>query len=59
MLRMPLPGIGVEIPLTPEMLLREVVVELLLDLDEDSMALASAIEIFAFALAKLVSQTLI
>ena len=33
-------------------LLREVV-------DEDSTALASAIETFAFALAKLVSQTLI
>ncbi len=41
-----------------EMLLREVA-PALLDIDEDSMALASAIETFAFGLAKLVVQTLI
>ena len=42
-----------------EMLLRGVASRLLEDVDEDSTALASAIETFAFALAKLVSQTLI
>ena len=43
-----------------EMLLRGVASRLLLeDVDEDSTALASAIETFAFALAKLVVQTLI
>ena len=43
-----------------EMLLRGVTSRLLLeDVDEDSTALASAIETFAFALAKLVVQTLI
>ena len=41
------------------MLLRDVASELLEDVDEDSTALASAIETFAFALAKLVQQTLI
>ena len=43
----------------PETLLREVAPGLLFDIDEDSMALASAIETFAFGLAKLVVQTLI
>ncbi len=42
-----------------EMLLRDVAPRLLEDVDEDSIALASAIETFAFALAKLVLQTLI
>ena len=42
-----------------EMLLRDVASRLLEDVDEDSTALASAIETFAFALAKLVVQTLI
>ena len=42
-----------------EMLLREVAPWLVDDVDEDSIALASAIETFAFALAKLVVQTLI
>lgn len=42
-----------------EMLLRGVALKLLEDVDEDSTALASAIETFAFALAKLVLQTLI
>ena len=43
-----------------EMLLRGVASRLLLeDVDEDSTALASAIETFAFALAKLLVQTLI
>lgn len=42
-----------------EMLLRDVASRLLEDVDDDSTALASAIETFAFALAKLVVQTLI
>ena len=42
-----------------EMLLRVATTRLLEDVDEDSTALASAIETFAFALAKLVLQTLI
>ena len=42
-----------------KMLLRGVALELLEDVDEDSTALASAIETFAFALAKFVSQMLI
>ena len=42
-----------------EMLLRGVASELLEDVEEDSTALASAFETFAFALAKLVTQTLI
>ena len=44
-----------------EMLLRDVALRLLddVDEDEDSTALASAFETFAFALAKLVLQTLI
>ena len=42
-----------------EMLLRAVASRLLEDVEEDSTALASAIETFAFALAKLVTQTLI
>lgn len=42
-----------------EMLLRDVTSRLLEDVDEFSTALASAFETFAFALAKLVSQTLI
>ena len=42
-----------------EMLLRDVASRLLEDVDEDSTALASAFETFAFALAKLVSQMLI
>ena len=42
-----------------EMLLRGVASVLLEDVEEDSTALASAIETFAFALAKLVLQTLI
>ena len=42
-----------------EMLLRGVALRLLEDVEEDSTALASAIETFAFALAKLVTQTLI
>ena len=42
-----------------EIRLSDVVTRLLEDVDEDSTALASAIETFAFALAKLVSQTLI
>lgn len=42
-----------------EIVLKDVVLELLEDVDEDSTALASAIETFAFALAKFVQQTLI
>ena len=42
-----------------EMLLRGVASRLLEDVDEDSTALASAFETFAFALAKLVTQMLI
>ena len=42
-----------------EMLLRDVASRLLEDVDEDSTALACAIETFAFAFAKLLSQTLI
>ena len=42
-----------------EMLLRGVASRLLEDVEEDSTAFASAIETFAFALAKLVTQTLI
>ncbi len=42
-----------------EMLLRVATPRLLEDVDEDSTALASAIETFLFALAKLVLQTLI
>ena len=46
-----------------ETILRDIVTMLLVDVDEesieDSTALASAIETFAFALAKLVSQMLI
>ena len=42
-----------------EMLLRGVVVRLLEEVEEDSMALASAIETLAFALANLVSHVLI
>lgn len=42
-----------------EIVLKDVVLELLEDVDEDSTALASAIETFAFALANFVSQTLI
>ena len=42
-----------------EMLLRAVACRLLEDVEEDSTALASAIETLAFALAKFVQQTLI
>ncbi len=42
-----------------EMLLEVAASRLLEDVDEDSTALASAIETFAFALGKLVTQTLI
>ena len=42
-----------------EVLLKVVALGLLEDVDEDSTALASAIETFAFALAKFVLQTLI
>ena len=42
-----------------EMLLRDVACRLLEDVDEDSTALAFAIETFAFALPKFVVQTLI
>lgn len=42
-----------------EMLIKDVASWLLEDVDEDSMALASAIETFASALAKLVVQMLI
>ena len=52
----PLDGIMDEVL---EMLLGAVGCRLLEDVDEDSTALASAIETFAFALAKLVQQTLI
>lgn len=52
----PLDGIMDEVL---EMLLGAVGCRLLVDVDEDSTALASAIETFAFALAKLVQQTLI
>ena len=52
----PLDGIVDEVL---EVLLRDVALRLLEDVDEDSTALASAIETFAFALAKFVLQTLI
>ena len=52
----PLEGIVDEVL---EMLLRGVALRLLEDVDEDSTALASTIETFAFALAKFVLQTLI
>ena len=42
-----------------EMLLRDVASELVEDVEEDSMVLASVFETFVFALAKLVIQTLI
>lgn len=53
-MRIPSPGVEVEVPSVLEMLRREVAAGMLLDVDEDSTALASAIETFAFALTKLV-----